>query len=173
MRIYAGCLTLAAAVSGLAFAEQAGLAPIEISPASPALAAGSNENVLFLSNRSSKKIRGYVLVIEYPGQTGGPAMRITETRLSGLEPPPARDGFAPHEQWKHGIRGAGPLGPSARITVDYVLFADRSSWGPDSLHQSERLAGVDEGWRLATAHLKRLLEESGAQAVTEYLKRAP
>jgi hypothetical protein len=59
---------------------------------------------------------------------------------------------------------------NAVIIVDYVLFPDGTSWGPNSLGQASALKGMQQGWRLAVSTLKRMLNEQGPTAVASYLK---
>lgn len=132
---------------------------------------GDGLGELKLTNQSSKKILGYVLIY-LPGnlQASG-ASRVVETRLTGLEPPPGRDGFAPGEVWRHRT-GLNPQRISqSRVVIDYVMFADHSSWGANSAGKAERMKGLEDGWRESMALLKTILDEKGPTGVTELLSR--
>lgn len=82
---------------------------------------------------------------------------------------PPHDRLRPGEVRQGGSFGGTPLKVS-RATVDYVLFADGSSWGPDSKRQSLQIRGLIEGRRATIAELKRVLETQGSRAVEEILK---
>jgi hypothetical protein len=94
--------------------------------------------------------------------------------LRGLTTAPNKT-YAAGETWSERSQGAllgngQPL--LRRISVDYVLFADESEWGPDVKKGSLKLKGISEGWRAAHAHLARVLQEKGAQAVVTELSRS-
>lgn len=166
-------LRLALGLAGLGQALLLGQQPVAppIAISSAQLSPTDGSVVLTLSNQAAKKIRAYVLKLEFPDKAGGVAFRGSEMRLTGLGPPPARDGFAPNETWTHKIRLAAAPHVVPGVTVDYVVFSDGSTSGIDSMGQAQKIRGVEEGWSTAVANLKRLLNEEGPQAVVDYLNR--
>lgn len=58
----------------------------------------------------------------------------------------------------------------SRLIVEYVLFTDGSSWGPDSKGQAGHINGVIQGRRATIALLKRIMETQGVRAVEEILR---
>jgi hypothetical protein len=89
-----------------------------------------------------------------PGPSG--RLRPGETRE---EPPPK-------------LAGAAPAKAVARPTLDYVLFADGSAWGPDSRGQSHVIRAAIAAARGTLAWLKRVLDTQGINAVVEILNTA-
>jgi len=132
----------------------------------PIQMSGIRDGSLMLTNRTSKKIVGYVLKLEQVDSRGNVVQKLTDSRLTGLEPAPSRDAYAPGETWRHRLRVA-----AHRMSVEFVLFADRSTWGENSLGYSEKFKGIEEGWRTAHARLKRILTEKGPAAVGDELRR--
>ena len=57
------------------------------------------------------------------------------------------------------------------LVLDYVLFSDRSSWGPDTGGFSRHIAGQMQARRVERARLREILERQGVQALTQELSR--
>jgi hypothetical protein len=55
---------------------------------------------------------------------------------------------------------------SVRLTIDFVEFADGSTWGPDSANSRDFLAGQREGAKLARQRLRQLMQNKGVEALT-------
>jgi hypothetical protein len=76
---------------------------------------------------------------------------------------PSTFNFAPG-QWKEEVLSAG--GPKAvdrvELAVDFVEFADRTTWGPDLDRSGQMLSGMRSGARIAQAYLKNSLEARGS-----------
>jgi len=70
------------------------------------------------------------------------------------------------------ITGVAPTKAVVPATVDYVLFADGSAWGPDTRSQSLWIRGVIHGAQGTLARLKRLLDTQGSSAVIEEILKA-
>jgi hypothetical protein len=58
-----------------------------------------------------------------------------------------------------------------RISVDYVLFKDGSTWGPDAMKTSLKIAGILKGWQLSNSHLKEVMQTGGVNAVAAELTK--
>lgn len=56
------------------------------------------------------------------------------------------------------------------ISVDFVEFADGTSWGPDISKSKERLLGLRAGARVATSYFLDVLKQKGPQAVMNTIK---
>jgi len=56
------------------------------------------------------------------------------------------------------------------LSIDYVLFSDGTSWGPDSQKTSEYLSGSDEGTKYAIDQIRGLLKEKNKEALFGLLK---
>lgn len=117
-------------------------------------------------NVSEKEVVAYV-ACEPREKTGSGCDRIQIAVLATARPP--RDRLRPGEILQD-RRFQGPALKMSRATVDYVLFADGSSWGPDSKKQSLYIRGVIQGRRVTVAELKRTMETQGIRAVEEFLK---
>ena len=55
---------------------------------------------------------------------------------------------------------------TVRLTIDFVEFADGSTWGPDSANSRDLLAGQREGAKLTRQRLRQLMQTKGEEAVT-------
>lgn len=60
----------------------------------------------------------------------------------------------------------GPI-VSVRLTIDFVEFADGTTWGPDIQHSSDILAGQREGARIERERIRQLLKNRGPKAVID------
>jgi hypothetical protein len=60
---------------------------------------------------------------------------------------------------------------TARVSVDYVVFEDKSSWGPDTEKMGPAIRAEINGARAERARLKRLLREGGSGKVVDDLQR--
>jgi len=58
-----------------------------------------------------------------------------------------------------------------KMTVDYVVFEDKSSWGPDTQTLGRAINAEISGARAERRRLKTLLKQHGAQKVVEELER--
>lgn len=95
-----------------------------------------------VSNVSAKDVRAYVVACRLTGtdgKAGGGVMSLTA--VAGLTPLPSVPRSIVAGATFHGYIGGVPRNSrgvygSCRPTVDYVLFTDGSSWGPDTLKDS-------------------------------------
>jgi len=55
---------------------------------------------------------------------------------------------------------------TVRLTIDFVEFADGSTWGPDSANSHDLLAGQREGARLTRQRLRQIMQTKGEEAMT-------
>jgi len=168
MRVFAFFTLLLLSIPAALSAQEA--APISVVSSGQALT-GDSPIDLQLTNLTSKKIVGYVLLFVPRDGPSTSAQRTVETRITGLEPPPARESFAPGEVWRHRTGFKGSKLTESRIVVDYVIFSDRSTWGPNSAGKAERMKGIEEGWHASLLQLKALLDEKGPAGVAEMLNR--
>jgi len=145
-----------------------------------AVAAVSGENgraVAHVTNVSAKKVRAYVLAVDAVDDSGKVIFRETGISIRGLEPPP-HDAFAPGETSEDEIRlprrkSGGPELRAGKVSLDFVLYADGSSWGPDTAKGSVRVRATISGWRTAIGYLQSVLREKGPDGVAEYLANLP
>ncbi|HEV7644410.1 MAG TPA: hypothetical protein VGO50_10745 [Pyrinomonadaceae bacterium] len=56
------------------------------------------------------------------------------------------------------------------LSIDYTLFSDGTSWGPDSQKDSEYLSGSDEGQKYAISQIKGFLKDKNKEAIYRLLK---
>ncbi|HBY59119.1 MAG TPA: hypothetical protein DEH78_04815 [Solibacterales bacterium] len=110
---------------------------------------------LTLKNESNKRIEAIVIRMDFlsaPGaQTDSPARRAF-TAIYGLRPDSPV--ISPSTQWKLDIGKfpktvSGEALPLKSFTIDYVRLAGGDYWGPDTMRQAERIAGVFDGFRMA------------------------
>lgn len=155
-------------VSGLALAQAPGTAktPLLLKPL-------GTDPVRFsyrLTNVSSKDVRAYTLAIRLLDKTGADIGSVRKTGIRGLRPG-GPDAFKPGEAMDEHL---GKFQSSRTVvgyasSLDYVLFADGSSWGPDKLKSSRDIQHLLEGRRATLAGLKEMLNKSGPDAVAAYL----
>ena len=150
------------------------LSPLEVQSSTAKATEGFNLTCN-VTNTSNQEIVAYTIVADFFDSSGKPAGRMSTNAIMNLAtnskgtthglPPGATGGtnrFAlPTES------NGTPV--SYKVSVDYVLFKDGSSWGPDTAKQSLAIMGTQQGWRQSRAQLKRLMAERGIQAVAEAL----
>jgi hypothetical protein len=122
-----------------------------------------------VKNVSQKDVSAYVACV--PNETG--LCTLTHATVYVMAPAP-RNRLRPgetREEPRAKIIGAAPTNPVVRATVDWVLFADGSAWGPDTRKQSLWIRGVIYGAQGTLARLKRLLDTQGTNAVIEEILR--
>ena len=61
---------------------------------------------------------------------------------------------------------------SVKLTIDFVEFADGTTWGPDTQHSSDILLGQREGARVERRRLRQLLRGKGPKAVIDDIQVA-
>lgn len=123
-----------------------------------------------VTNVSGKDVRAYTLSIKFIDINGAVVSSNNKTAIRGLGPGGAT-------VYKPGEIMAGNLGRlrvSGGIrayagTLDYVLFADGTSWGPDKFKTSLEIQGMLNGRRAALEGLKDMLARQGPDAVVTYL----
>jgi hypothetical protein len=123
-----------------------------------------------VKNVSQKDVIAYIACV--PNETG--LCTLTHATVYVMAPAPLnrlRPGETRDEP-RVKISGAAPPKAVVRATVDYVLFADDSSWGPDTRKQSLWIRGVIVGARGTLASLKRLLDTQGPSAVIDEILKA-
>jgi hypothetical protein len=123
-----------------------------------------------LTNTSQKEIVAYVVAVKnLDARTGkGPTNVFERTKVSETGPSP----FAPGRTWRpHRMFPA--LGVTEIIgRIDYVLFADGSRWGPDTLGRSASITAYLEGARDARRSMQILLEKEGPAALEGEVRKA-
>lgn len=119
-----------------------------------------------VTNVSAADVVGYSLRVE----CGGPEQCVFSRNELWVSAKPPQDRLRPQES-REQQRGVPIKGGAAKVTVDYVLFADGSGWGADRGGQSLWLRGTFSGWKQAHARLRNLLATGGAEAVVQALKQ--
>ncbi len=150
--------------------------PLEIQSFSRQSADSSAEVSLTVLNKADKDVVALTLATTYFDAENKAVGRLATNQIFGLEPKATRKTLAPGERWA--TQKGLPLpvsqnGSPARyeIVVDYVLFKDGSTWGPDQMKQSLHIAGIQKGWALARSTLRSVLAKQGEQAVVEILNQ--
>lgn len=128
-----------------------------------------------LTNRSPKAISAYALVIAFSGSSGKTALTQVVRAAVGGVLPTARPDYAPGEIWTDHGPGAPRNANGSRLVysleVDYVHFADGTSWGKDKSRSAPFFEGLKEGARMMRGALRRKLEREGPAAVQDFLLR--
>jgi hypothetical protein len=184
-------VTFLLAFSSLLFAEQrSDSPPLVVSNVAPDRSAKWLTVTFDLTNVSGNPIRAYVLAISYDADNGRPSPAEMQYEIRGMGPggpDSIRPGETIHGDVNVPIASSRPIqgGSDTKppnvdshpdvvkgISVDYVLFADGSKWGPDTRKESEKIAGVLEGHDVTVFALKHMLQTQGVDAVIEYLENA-
>jgi hypothetical protein len=160
------CVVHLAVAQEIAFPSDS---PIRISIQSNASSKGSLR--LDLTNVSQKDIVAYAVVAS-ERSTGKPRTMTRGVRSSSLDPTP----FAIGKRWTAGLPQVfdteAKLMDSV-ISVDYVRFADGSDWGPDLMKQSLEIQGRLAGESVTRERFRRMIEESGPEAVISEIRKIP
>jgi hypothetical protein len=117
-----------------------------------------------------KPISGYVLVLEFldkKRQASGKGMATNVYDPSFAERPVMIPGQTATEQIQLPPDSVG----IPKLSIDYVQFADRSEWGPDTERQSLLIQGMLQGSRLTRHQLKKMLKDKGPDAVLKELNQ--
>jgi hypothetical protein len=138
--------------------------------------AGIGTGITFdLTNASGKAIRAQVVAIDYFHATGAPGGRGFSMGIRGMSAPPQPNSLQAGEVVHERVRSI-PVDSSDgtplkfKLSVDYVLFTDGSSWGPDTLKESRQVLGTLLGHDQALLALRDMLDQKGPDAVADYLK---
>jgi hypothetical protein len=129
-----------------------------------------------LTNASQKPIRADVIACTLgAGKPHAAVLTLQQTSIYGLGPdllvaPGFDAGLTHHEQFGGIPRSAGGQIRSCSLSVDYVLFKDGTGWGPDARNSSRAIRGVIAGYNRAILGLQRKLQQSGADAVLQYVR---
>lgn len=103
------------------------------------------------TNDGDKAIRGYVFTEIFLDPAGGKIRSVTSKQLATHEDPSTF--LAPGATWVAGPRKFSHLPDGSisgyKITLDFVVFADGSTFGPKRSRESDELLGMIEGIRTA------------------------
>lgn len=148
-----GKLGLSSAAAALMLAGAGDPVSVELSgPANDLDGAGV---LVELKNQSPKAVKAVGLLVEYPDEHGRSSLRREITMVWGLKPADPVQSRKPGESWRHRLpavrRTSDGLPASCRVTVDYVLFDDATTWGPDTAKLSKRIRGFQAGFEAALA----------------------
>jgi hypothetical protein len=130
-----------------------------------------------LANVSQKAIRADVIACTVQGGgEQGSAVTVQQTAIYGLGPdvfaaPGFDAGLTHHEQFGNIPRNATGHFNACTLSVDYVLFTNGKSWGPDTRKASLDIRGVISGYNEAIMGLQRKLNGGGADAVLQYIRQ--
>lgn len=125
---------------------------------------------LTLTNVSGRAISASVVLVTFRTPKGSQVQAVDLEDSSLL---PQATPLAPGAQATGAVSIPTQLGAELVIDqtqVDYVLFTDGSSWGPDTAHVSLQIKGMRAGWARAYSHLNATLKRQGKDAVTEEIQ---
>ena len=128
-----------------------------------------------VTNKSNQEIVAYTIVADFVDSSGKPAGRLSANTIMTLSTNSkgSTSGLAPGAKGKTSRfvlpTESNGTPASYKVSVDYLLFKDGSTWGPDIEKQSLAIKGTQQGWRQSRAQLKRLMAERGIQAVADAL----
>lgn len=170
--ILAGACVLAAFVAVIPGQFPEKTPPVELHEDAVESTSDGAKARLRLVNRSAKNVRGYVILSEFLDSDGKVYMDATQIRLHPPHRPHRIHSFNAGESWTEEFKLPLANGRVVNHTValDYVLFEDGTSWGPDSRHLSFKIMGILEGFRVERLRLQQLYQQGGAQAVLEDLR---
>ena len=135
---------------------------------------------LTVTNRSTKNVAAYSIIIQAVNAQGQLGPQITHTAVLAFNPSisngPYPNGLKAGDS-QHTSRLRAVFAPDKqviqnyRVSVDYVLFKDGSTWGPDAMKTSLKIAGILKGWQLSNSHLKEVMQTGGVNAVAAELTK--
>ncbi len=125
---------------------------------------------LHVTNLSDKGAIAWVLTSRHFGRDGSVVSRSFKVVVL---PEETNSGLAPGASWQGTLHIPSADGRAVDhdLVLDYVLFSDRSSWGPDTGGFSRHIAGQMQARRVKRARLREILERQGVQALTQELSR--
>lgn len=116
-----------------------------------------------VKNRDTKSIRAFTTRIDFPDRKPSEACVIDNIYFTGkVMKQDEGDGKSRFVATKNA--------PAIQVSVDYVEFVDGSTWGQDTCHTVEFLAGERAGGDAAIKWFKNLIEEKGTKAVVEIIR---
>jgi hypothetical protein len=97
-------------------------------------------------NRSGKVVAAYVIRIEHrePGAAKPAAVEVASTMTSALGFSKGRPGFQPGERWTDRV-AVRETSEAPTVSLDLVMYADGSHWGPDKSKRLDWLKGIRTG----------------------------
>lgn len=130
--------------------------------------------VVTLSNTSEKAIIGYVIKAE---RLGANRQVIDSITFSGVTYDPSVERKQPGGTWELMVDARTAPVPQQiavdlNLIVDYVLFADGTSFGPNILGRGHLVVAEYEGARGERARLRSILREKGADELVRVLNEA-
>jgi hypothetical protein len=135
---------------------------------------GRDEIQLSLTNRASKQIVAYALMVTLSDGTGQPFATVMIRNVFVDDEESASSAQSPGNVWQvraHLPRLSDGSIPPYSVDVDYVSFSDGTSWGMDRSNSGPYINGFREGTRILKGKLRDKLENEGSEAVKAYLRR--
>ena len=135
-------------ITSFAFAQDV---PVEILESKvKAIDATRDDLSLKFRNNAVKPVRAYTVVVRFTGDDGKPGFKTVQNHILGLGNA-VRKEIQPGEVWFNELRSlprskATNQVPPFTIEIDYVLFTDGLSTGPDREKQSLRIDGMITGF---------------------------
>lgn len=135
-------------------------------------------NILFgLTNVSQKEVRADVIVCSLRGADGQELRALGDrVEVAGLQSVSgANNSFKPGMRRQGELRGIprnenGTQFAACELSVDYVLFADGSTWGPNKAKESKWITGFIAGYNQQTMTLQSQLRAGRSGVVLGYIK---
>lgn len=115
-----------------------------------------------IQNVSQKPILSYTLV----GNGKGVGKIITSSYISKLFQPQAVN-FEQFYEERANIRPESKLS----LSIDYVLFADGSSWGEDERKTSEQIIQYIAGRKAAVEYFRKLIEKNDREVLSKLFEQ--
>ncbi|HEX8181649.1 MAG TPA: hypothetical protein VF525_19060 [Pyrinomonadaceae bacterium] len=117
-----------------------------------------------LQNISNKSIRAYAVLeesITSRGRGTGSTIVNLTSNAEGLQ----------SSQIRSGTYESGASLLSLKLSIDYVEFVDGTTWGNDTQHTAENLAGQRTGSQETVKRLRELFNQQGQDALVQLVKR--
>lgn len=170
------CMACLSVAPGFSQNAQVGVpAPLELS-VTQEQGKKSLELKIVLKNVSPRDVMGYVVRVDFYNEAG---VLVTTVTKQGQR---NRLVFEHHKysagaSWAVNApvpfsRKMGRHLTDHRVSVDFVLLEDGTSWGPDTLKRADSIKAFADGVRAATAAMRDKLEHEGASAVERDLRAA-
>ena len=128
--------------------------------------------VVSFSNSSQKSIIGYVIRFQL---LGGKGERLENVTFSGVSYDPNVERKKPGDVWELSTPAqTSDAQPRPAVTcdpqIDYVLFADLTSWGPNQSGRGHMILSEFQGAKGERARLRSILQEKGVAELVKTLE---
>jgi hypothetical protein len=131
-----------------------------------------------LLNHSPKEVLAYTVAVAYRNAEGEIIMTGSKRQVSARALQLGGEAhFLASSNWDDQVSEPPKATDGARlkytVELDFVAFADGSTWGMDRLNTAPYLDGMRQGAQMAVGRLRDKLAKEGVDAVQQFLLKGP